>query len=66
MAKRGYTCACGQFRLGRGDKTRKQYAAAKEQHAKECEIMKEELKANYRVTPTAPARGASGLPGREE
>ena len=41
--KYGYSCTCGAFNLKRGDKTRKQYAEAKRQHAETCEIMKKEL-----------------------
>ena len=49
MAKRGYRCACKGFYLKRGDKTRKQYAAAKVEHAASCELMKKELAESKKV-----------------
>lgn len=43
MAKYGYRCKCGEFNLGRGKLTRKQYAAEKVAHAKNCELLDKEL-----------------------
>ena len=50
MAKRGYVCKCG-WKLIRGEKTRKLYAAAKMFHAtpksqggEGCELLRAELK----------------------
>jgi hypothetical protein len=40
--KHGYRCECG-WNLSRSKLTRPQYAAAKEQHAKSCELLKKEL-----------------------
>ena len=57
--KNGYTCACGAFKLKRGDKTRKVYAATKKAHAEECEILKKELSASQRVLNTVQRKTAS-------
>jgi hypothetical protein len=49
MAKRGYDCKCGGFKLRRGEKTRKQYAAAKREHAQTCDLLKVELEKSARA-----------------
>ena len=56
MAKRQYTCTCGQFSLKRGKLTRKQYAAAKVVHAQTCETLREELRRS--TTTRAAKKGA--------
>ena len=50
MAKRGYNCACGNFNLKRGGKTRKIYAAAKLEHASTCQLLKDELEQSARAS----------------
>ena len=50
MAKRGYVCKCGGFNLKRGGKTRKIYAAAKQEHASTCQLLKDELEQSARAS----------------
>ena len=58
MAKWGYRCACGGFKLSRGGKTRKVYAMAKVEHAASCSLMKKELADSDRVLNAITKRSA--------